>query len=180
MLFGLSTTSQVALATAGGIFILFSLVCSFVLPRKNPDFPGTKWRNAFVALCIALFIGMMSTVLIYGKEEEEAEATGETIATTESGETTTEAKREPGPYDGGDAAAGKTVFVNTGCGACHVLSAGGGTGSVGPNLDETNPDEALIVDRVLHGKGAMQPYEDTLSEKQIADVVAFVDQSTQG
>ena len=40
MLFGLSTTSKVALACMGGFFILFSLVSSFVLPARDPDIPG--------------------------------------------------------------------------------------------------------------------------------------------
>ena len=99
--------------------------------------------------------------------------------TTETTTTPTETKRAPGPYDNGDAAAGEAVFASSGCGACHVLEAAGATGAVGPNLDEKKPDEALIVDRVVNGKGAMPPFKSQLTDQQIADVVAFVYQSTQ-
>jgi len=67
-----------------------------------------------------------------------------------------------------------------GCAVCHTLAAAGATGTVGPNLDEAKPDEALIRDRVEHGKGPMPAFGDSgqLSQKQIADVVAFVYTST--
>jgi len=42
---------------------------------------------------------------------------------------------------GGGAAAGKTVFVNNGCGGCHTLQAAKSTGKVGPDLDKL-PDYA--------------------------------------
>ena len=32
-------------------------------------------------------------------------------------------------------AAGKKVFVDAGCGACHTFTPAGTTGKVGPNLD---------------------------------------------
>jgi len=177
MLFALSTESEIALATMGAIFIVFSLVSSFLLPRRNPDFPGRKWRNAYLVLCIGLFLAMMGTVLVFGKEEEEAHAE-EVAATTPTETTPTETKRAPGPYDNGDAAAGKVVFVSS-CGVCHVLKAANATGTVGPNLDEKKPDETLTIDRVVNGKGAMPAFKDQLTEQQIADVVAFVHVSTQ-
>ena len=37
---------------------------------------------------------------------------------------------------GGGAAAGKAVFVNNGCGACHTLKAAGAPGKIGPDLDK--------------------------------------------
>ena len=37
---GLSSGHKIGLATVGGVFILFALVSSFVLPRRNPNFPG--------------------------------------------------------------------------------------------------------------------------------------------
>jgi cytochrome c oxidase subunit 2 len=39
------------------------------------------------------------------------------------------------------AVAGKAVFVNNGCGACHTLTAAGASGKVGPDLDKL-PQEA--------------------------------------
>ena len=79
----------------------------------------------------------------------------------------------------GDAAAGKNVFLNVaGCGGCHTLNAAGSTGTVGPNLDQKKPPLSLILDRVTHGKGVMPSFSGSLSPKQIADVAAFVFQST--
>ena len=42
--------------------------------------------------------------------------------------------------EAGGADAGKQVFVNAGCGGCHVLADGGGTGEVGPDLDSVLPE----------------------------------------
>ena len=46
------------------------------------------------------------------------------------------------------------------------------------NLDNAKPDKALIAERVVNGKGAMPPFKPQLTDKQIADVVAFVYDST--
>ena len=73
----------------------------------------------------------------------------------------------------GDPVAGKVVFT-TNCGGCHTLSDAGTSGSVGPNLDDAQPDEALVVDRVTNGQGVMPPFAGTLTEQQIADVAAYV------
>jgi mono/diheme cytochrome c family protein len=79
----------------------------------------------------------------------------------------------------GDSAAGKSIFLNVaGCGGCHTLNAAGSTGTVGPNLDQKKPPLSLILDRVTHGKGVMPSFSGSLSPKQIADVAAFVFQST--
>lgn len=80
----------------------------------------------------------------------------------------------------GDAAAGKQVFASAGCGGCHTLAAAGSSGTVGPNLDDAQPDKALIFARVTNGRGAMPAFKGRLSEKQIADVTAFVFESTHG
>jgi cytochrome c551/c552 len=65
---------------------------------------------------------------------------------------------------GGGAAAGKAVFVNNGCGACHTLKAAGSTGKIGPDLDKL-PDEA---------KTAGKPLEDFIHES-IVDPNAYVE-----
>ncbi len=92
----------------------------------------------------------------------------------------------------GDAAAGKILFAST-CGACHTFTPAGTTGKVGPDLDHlaayakaANQGGLLdftktsIVDPgayVEHGfpNGVMPGnYGQTLSAKQIADLVAFL------
>ena len=89
-------------------------------------------------------------------------------STTETTETT-----PTPPAPAGDAAAGKAVFT-TNCGGCHTLSDAGTTGTVGPNLDDVKPDAATVSTQVINGGGAMPPFKDSLTEKQIADVSAYV------
>ena len=62
--------------------------------------------------------------------------------------------------------------------AATCSSAAGSSGTVGPSLDAATPPEALVVERVTNGKGAMPPFADRLSEQQIADVAAYVHEST--
>nr|MBA2359802.1 cytochrome c [Actinomycetota bacterium] len=85
----------------------------------------------------------------------------------------------PAQYANGDATAGKAIFTGSaGCGGCHTLKAAGSNGNIGPNLDEAKPDRSLIVTRVTLGKAPMPAFKGVLSDKQIADVVAFVYSST--
>jgi cytochrome c6 len=74
-----------------------------------------------------------------------------------------------------DPAAGKEVFVMN-CGACHTLADAGTSGTLGPNLDDSQPSEDLVVERVTNGQGAMPPFKDQLTAQQIADVAAYVSQ----
>src|SRR3954471_4901460 len=67
---GLSTGNKIGLAVVAGIFIVFALVSSFLLPRRNPNFPGRRvgWYSA---LAVLFFVAMISAVLIFGRESEE-------------------------------------------------------------------------------------------------------------
>ncbi len=84
------------------------------------------------------------------------------------------------PQVKGDPAAGKQVFETAGCKSCHTLKDAGATGNVGPNLDQAKPPLDLVVDRVTNGKGVMPSFSGQLSEKQIADVAAYVVEATSG
>jgi cytochrome c553 len=95
-----------------------------------------------------------------------------TTETTETETTETATTETTGGLEG-DPVAGKEIFT-TNCGGCHTLSDAGTSGTVGPNLDDAQPDEALVVERVTNGQGAMPPFKGTLSEQQIADVAAYV------
>ena len=83
----------------------------------------------------------------------------------------------PQQFANGDPDAGKAVFASN-CTGCHTLKAAGSTGTVGPNLDQAQPELSLIVNRVRHGQGAMPPFEGKLSTEQISDVAAYVFDST--
>lgn len=89
----------------------------------------------------------------------------------------------------GDAQAGKAVFTTAAqptCGSCHTYEAAGTTAAVGPNLDETlaGKDAAYILEQIVNPDSEIAPgfaagimpkdYGDKLSEKQLADLVAFL------
>jgi mono/diheme cytochrome c family protein len=172
---GLSSGNKIGLAAVGVAFIVFALVCSFVLPARNPNFPG-KHVGLFVGVCVLFFVAMISAVLIFGVEKKEAKAS-EGAPPTATAPTTTGAAPPPAAAQG-DPAAGKQVFASAGCGGCHTLKAAGSSGNVGPNLDDLKPDAARVAHQVEVGGGPMPSFKATLSPKQIQDVAAFVATST--
>jgi cytochrome c6 len=181
VLVGITTGGKIGLGAVAAVLLLFAIASAWWFPRRNPDFPGER-LGPFVAVTVLLFLALMGAVLYFAEEEEEPHA----AATTQPAETGTETETETGAEtgeggggeQGGDAAAGESVFASAGCGGCHVLEAAGTSGSVGPNLDESQPDFELAVDRVTNGSGAMPSFSDRLSEQQIRDVAAYVVEST--
>jgi uncharacterized cupredoxin-like copper-binding protein len=86
---GLSTGSEIGIAVVGGCFILFALLSAVVIPRFRPNFPARR-LPLFVFITILLFVGMMTAVLILGREPKEAKAGAETTtATTSTAQQTT-------------------------------------------------------------------------------------------
>jgi len=86
---------------------------------------------------------------------------------------------------------GAQVFANNGCGGCHTLAAAGSGGVTGPNLDEfLAPDddaaavEEMVVDpnaEIAQGYPANvmpQTYGDTLTKKELEDLIAYLLEST--
>jgi outer membrane protein assembly factor BamB len=69
--------------------------------------------------------------------------------------------------------AGMSVFNST-CASCHTLAAAGSTGTVGPNLDQLKPSDALVVHQVTEGGGGMPAFGSSLSKSQIESVALFV------
>ena len=84
----------------------------------------------------------------------------------------------------GDSTKGKSVFASAGCGSCHTLAAAHSTGTIGPNLDSLKPDYRAVTAQVTNGgapmNGTMPSFKKTLSTQQIADVAAYVVDSTGG
>jgi mono/diheme cytochrome c family protein len=143
-------------------------------PRRDVLVSWRPMRRAATFLALLAVIG--GTVAGCGGGEEAAPVP-ETVEGELPEATTTEAGGgEEGPE--GDAAAGEQVYASAGCGGCHTLEAAGSSGSVGPNLDESQPSLELALDRVRNGQGAMPAYEGQLDDQQIADVAAFVVEST--
>jgi cytochrome c oxidase subunit II len=94
----------------------------------------------------------------------------------------------------GDAKAGAALFTAQGCGGCHVFKPANSQGNVGPDLDklaqyaktanqgslEEFTHESIANPSAYIEKGypnAMPNFGSTLSDKQIADLVAYLTQN---
>jgi mono/diheme cytochrome c family protein len=87
---------------------------------------------------------------------------------------------------------GAQVFANNGCGGCHTLAAANAGGAIGPNLDEVLPGmtaamvhESIVDPNKEIAKGfppnVMPPdYEQTLSAKELEDLVEYLLAETSG
>jgi mono/diheme cytochrome c family protein len=87
---------------------------------------------------------------------------------------------------------GAQVFANNGCGGCHTLAAAETGGTTGPDLDEVLPGqsaamihESLVDPNAIIAKGFpanVMPadYEQTLSPKELDDLVQYLLESTSG
>ena len=171
------TGYETALLVVALAFVAFALVVALVVPRSRPSFPGNR-LGLFIAICGVFFLAQMTAVIALAEigEADEAvheETTGGETTDTTGTETTDTTTTEPEAE--GDAAAGKEVCIGTaGCASCHTLADAGATGTIGPNLDATQPSFDLAVDRVTNGLGGMPSFADQLSEQQIRDVAAYV------
>ena len=147
---------------------------AIALARHRPDHGWLSSlpmrRAAVIVALVALLVGLAGC-----GGGEEVGATPETVEGTLPAATTSE---QPTSTLEGDATNGAKIFTSAGCGGCHTLEAAGTTGNVGPNLDQAKPDTGLVVDRVTNGRGAMPSFGDSLSEQEIADVAAYVVEST--
>ena len=70
MLAAVSTQNKILLGGMALIFIVFALVSSFVMPRRDPNFPGER-RNLFLGVTAVLFVCMLLAVEFFAVEEEE-------------------------------------------------------------------------------------------------------------
>jgi mono/diheme cytochrome c family protein len=91
----------------------------------------------------------------------------------------------------GDAAAGKAVFTeaNPSCGSCHTFQAAGTNAQTGPNLNEAlaGDDPQQIYESIVNPNAEITEgfqegimpgnYGEQLSEKQLADLVAFLNEN---
>ena len=80
---------------------------------------------------------------------------------------------EPTDEGDGDPEAGASVWSDN-CAGCHGLNGGGANG--GPSLvgNEAALDPERVRAQVTNGGGGMPAFKDTLTEKQIGDVTAYV------
>ena len=187
MLLALTTSHKVGLGVVAGLFIVFALLCSFVFPRMNPNFPGRR-VGLFVLLVAVFTIAELGAVEKFAVEStSEAAGPAETTTTTTTPESTTTA-----PAPTGDAEAGKAVFSSAGCAACHTLKEANASGTVGPDLDTAlkGKDAAFIHESIVDPNAEIASgyqkdimpgsFGTSLSKKQIDDLVALLEQSANG
>ena len=80
------------------------------------------------------------------------------------------ANAKPPSQTGTDGAA----IFKANCSSCHTLKAAGATGTVGPNLDQLKPAQAIVQHQVEVGGGPMPPFTGKLSDAQITAVAKYV------
>ena len=101
-------------------------------------------------------------------------------ASSSSGNTTTSTTSSTSTSSSGGSSSGVSlkegmhVFETAGCASCHTLAAAGSTGTVGPNLDQLKPSDALVTHQVINGGGGMPAFGSSLSKAQIQSVALFV------
>ena len=71
---------------------------------------------------------------------------------------------------------GKKIF-SAECSSCHTLKAAASTGTIGPNLDQLKPSQAIVQHQVEVGGGPMPAFKGKLSDAQITAVAQFVSQN---
>lgn len=87
---------------------------------------------------------------------------------------------------------GAQVFANNGCGGCHVLAEAGSGGVTGPDLDQVLPGQsaAMVEESIVNPNAELAQgfpanvmpanYKETLTQKEIEDLVEYLLQSTGG
>jgi mono/diheme cytochrome c family protein len=186
------TRNEIILGVFAFLLVLFSLVVALVVPRRDPSFPGKNLR-LFVVVAALLVAGMLTAVEVFGGEHEAREGEGKAVETqgTAPGET---GQTETGAPEG-DPAAGKQVFTSVAqppCGSCHTLEAAGTTQTLGPNLDEAlaGKDAAFIRESIENPDAQVaegfsrdlmpETYGEQFSDEELANLVAFLVESTRG
>ncbi len=195
MVLGLATSNKIWLALFAGVFIVFALLSSFVFPRRWPDFPGEYGRKWFIIGTLALFVAMLFAVNVFAKEEEEASRR----ESRRDGDYHRAGRHRVNP-DGDGPHGDETCCPGRSCGregAFHLpglrclsrIRARGTNATVGPDLGEAlqGKDAAFIEESIVEPNAEItqgyQPgimpgdFGQKLSEKQLADLVAFLSQS---
>ncbi len=179
----------------GGLLIVLALVISFV-GMSREGFPSTGVLRGILGVVTLIVVLVCAGAVVLARDEQEtrraenAEAAKEAEAETEANEEATATEREgeaaePEP-GGGEDVDGAAVFVDTGCGSCHILADAGTDGAIGPSLDEVLPgqDEEMIRTSIVDpaaeitegfSAGVMPAnYGDTLNGAELDALVAYL------
>lgn len=60
------------------------------------------------------------------------------------------------------------------CAVCHTLEDAGAAGTIGPDLDELQPDADRIRKTMMEGMGAMPSFADSLEESEREAIIQYV------
>lgn len=88
--------------------------------------------------------------------------------------------------DGADPALlaeGKAIFTEKAsptCATCHMLSDADASGTLGPDLDDMQPERDQILAVLRDGAGVMPSFDGQLSAEQMEAVAAYVVSATRG
>jgi mono/diheme cytochrome c family protein len=74
----------------------------------------------------------------------------------------------------GDPIAGKKLFASEGCAGCHTFKAAASKGTVGPDLDAVAASPGRVLAQLRKPGGIMPSFASKLSEKEKANLAAFV------
>lgn len=180
--------NDIVLGLVALVLVVFSLVVSLLIPRRDPGFPGRNLR-VFVVVAVLLVVAMLAAVELFGETHAEEGGGGTEAADTQG---TGEGEGDGGGAAEGDPAAGGEVFAQAGCGTCHALADAGSTAEVGPDLDEAlqGQDAAFVHESIVDPDAVVaegyspdlmpENYGEQLSEQELADLVAYLVEATGG
>ena len=131
--------------------------------RARPSLATPALEAAAMLLVVGLLVAAAAAGFVVGRETAGGGEGGAPAPTV-----------VPTTPTGGNAEAGAEVFATAGCGGCHAFGPAGSTAQIGPALDGTALDPQQVERIVGAGRGAMPAFADRLSEREIADVAAFV------
>jgi len=140
---------------------------------------GYSQRPMRLRIVLVLLFGALALVAAgCGGGEDAAplpeEVEGDVPAETEPAETDAEEPAGEEPDNGAAGEDGEQIFASAGCGGCHTFADAGTSGTVGPNLDESDLSEDEAYTIIHDGQGAMPAFGNQLSEQQIRAVAAYV------
>jgi mono/diheme cytochrome c family protein len=189
---------------AGGALVVMALAVAF-LGMRNKDFPSSRRQLRAVAGLTVVLVACTAVGAVLSARYEQAERRAENEEAAKEAGAEEEAKQaEEAPLTEGEAAQpgtatgeasspqesagadGKALFVDSGCGDCHVLADADTSGQVGPVLDDVLPDMSAdmirtsIVDpgaEVSQGfpDGVMPAvYGDQFTEAELDALVAYL------
>ena len=114
-LLAITTNGKIGLGLVALVFIAFALVSSFVLPRRNPNFPG-RGLGVYLAVATLIFLAMIAAVVVFAKESEEEGDAAEVTETTPGDAEPTGTGTEPTetePTETGETETGETETGET-------------------------------------------------------------------